>query len=55
VIKIGSGYPHDDFADVLANSYQVGSNVEYWLGSDRMLTIMGYDKSNLTAANFDFS
>ncbi len=54
VIDIGAGYKYDDFGDILANSQQVGGNVDIWFESNMKITILNYNLSSLTAANFEF-
>jgi Ca2+-binding RTX toxin-like protein len=53
-IRIGPGYKYDDFGDVMANAVQSGSHVDIWFESDTKITIMNFQKSNLTADNFLF-
>lgn len=54
-IKIGPGYKYDSFDDVMANAYQVaGAHVDIWFEGDTKITIMNFQKANLTADNFLF-
>lgn len=53
-IEIGTGYKYDDFGDVMANSVQNGAHVDIWFESDTKITIMNFQKANLTADNFLF-
>jgi Ca2+-binding RTX toxin-like protein len=54
-IQIGPAYKYDSFDDVIANAYQVaGAHVDIWFESDTKITIMNFQKANLTADNFLF-
>lgn len=54
-IQIGPGYKYDSFDDVMANAYQVaGAHVDIWFEGDTKITIMNFQKANLTADNFMF-